>query len=817
MEIDIKSTGGSSSIVRGIADGAMPLIIKTIQEDQYKYPIKSAIRELASNGRDSISEKRLAIDIIQNGAEISKYYNTEAVVNDLTKDSSFNREYYDLDWLDTEDSVHIVYTEKPNELRDHISIKDTGVGLGGRRLQGYMELGYSTKRLSKTVLGFFGFGAKVAIATGAEFYKVVSNYNGKRFEFDIYGDDYVNCTPPIGYDSFNPKEIWEVEVKLPTGEIVKQHKDIYYINTTEKNSVTISFDVKNPRDNRRKYREAVKDQLAYFGDIIRFDWKDYYDTENIKFSPIEYEDEQVIIAERSPYNVPHLVLNGVNYGPIDFGEMERERMTGGIGIKADINQLEVNQSRESIKYSNKSVTYINSLLEGISDKAHKEIMENVDVSSIVGWMTVNNTSASSGNEVFNRYRGLVKRDLFSKTFITPSGFTLKSASDLTTFLNIREVNKPYEKVCLSSPVTVLKPLVVVNFDSSAYSYRKVEYIYSTLNNNSSFTYITPKSSSKDVDLTDELLAQFLIVPEVLDWDKVIVPDDYKTNIKEAEVESEEANELGITEKDLKLTARKEKRSFPSRKVIYNRGSGGYNKFIIQEQNVKDLLTAPKHSIIYGFTESRDNLLLSHIVTNKTVLLISKQYSKYFTNQLHVDAAMFNCSDNKIYMTEDFYKTALTIYIEDKLRKMDLSSYTALIPNIVDKLLELRKSLKDHTKDLSYSQREFIDKLGFRDFIQPLCKLQDFGIENLSEEELAKLKSTYGGSIGVMSIFPEEIVEKLREVRTVITDDMLEFLDSYKFNINRSNVLLKEFLDYKEVFKIDTNLKKEEIDDSINED
>src|SRR5690606_1719523 len=129
--------------------------------------------ELVSNGIDSINEKETARKILSGESEESEYYYVpgtnpamDAAIEANTgeyEDSRFDADYYDLKWLDlTSNRVLIKYLESDNTQRDRVQIIDYGVGLSPRRLEGILELGYSTKRLAKSPLGKFGLGAKVA-------------------------------------------------------------------------------------------------------------------------------------------------------------------------------------------------------------------------------------------------------------------------------------------------------------------------------------------------------------------------------------------------------------------------------------------------------------------------------------------------------------------------------------------------------------------------------------------------------------------------------------------------------------------------------
>ena len=79
--LDQQQMYGSGMEIEGSA-------ILKIQQDQYQYPIKSFIREIASNCVDAIEEKKVARSIITGESNVEDHYSTEE--SSLTKDSKFD-------------------------------------------------------------------------------------------------------------------------------------------------------------------------------------------------------------------------------------------------------------------------------------------------------------------------------------------------------------------------------------------------------------------------------------------------------------------------------------------------------------------------------------------------------------------------------------------------------------------------------------------------------------------------------------------------------------------------------------------------------
>ena len=153
--IEHKTSNSNNSLKKEIDESSMFMIYDVLQGALYNKPIQSSIRESVSNSFDSVKEKNIAKKIIKGEAKVEDYYSTSDDIS--TSDSSFDKDYYDLNFLSSNNTVEILYkmNNDPNG-RDEIKFTDFGVGLGGERLIGWTKLGYSTKRLSNQLLGGFG-------------------------------------------------------------------------------------------------------------------------------------------------------------------------------------------------------------------------------------------------------------------------------------------------------------------------------------------------------------------------------------------------------------------------------------------------------------------------------------------------------------------------------------------------------------------------------------------------------------------------------------------------------------------------------------
>jgi len=418
------TTMSGTGIVKELEESALGLVLQNLQQDQYQYPEKSFIREIASNAVDAIEEKKMARSILKGESIISDHYSD--IDSELTKDSKFNPDYYNLGFLSPLDEITITYINKDRSVsnRDRIIIEDTGVGLGHNRLKGFFRPAFSTKRLNRNALGKWGIGSKSGLATGVESYQITSRHNGREFHFDIYNDRFYSTVPKFD-DEGNATafETWKVKMYTEDGGVEDQEIHIHYFDTVKPNGLIVLMDVKNPLRNKAKYIDAVKSQLTYFNYVRLFE---EYEADSDRNSEtffktrILYEDEFLAIPEDNYHSVPHLILNGVNYGKIDFGEAEMDEKIGNVGIKGDPSGIDVNQSRELIRYTAKSRESLKKYLENAVIVAQDYINVNMEAyqSDFLKWILAcrDIKAKNSRDNVFSRLSGLADLDKVEFTF-----------------------------------------------------------------------------------------------------------------------------------------------------------------------------------------------------------------------------------------------------------------------------------------------------------------------------------------------------------------------------------------------------------------
>ena len=450
-----KQIKGSEGLAKKINKGAEKMVFDILQSTQYSTPIPSTVRELATNGADAQREKEMAIEILTSKAKVEDYYIERH--GEQYSDSNFDISYYSLDHLDAENNdVVITYTENEGTgYCDVVTIKDHGVGIGERRLEGVLELGYSTKRNTAENFGAFGLGAKVALSTGVDFYTIETVHNGKRFKMNCY-----NYKTDFIVPAFNPEA-----GKSNPHVVLSDGTRVHYVPTDAKNQTLISFGVK--KHNRRDYRDAVEEQLMYMPNIrfIRIAEDGYKREENIH-PEIMHNSDNLIISNTYMFSKPHIVLTkdvgaptGVNYGFVDFRELEMQQMWGPIAFKCPARQVindpetgeeivlqegvDVTPSREKVIWNENTKAYIKSVIIAAADEATDIVQDELKQTDFVSWLIACKqvlTKADSGS-VLGRLSNIIDQEALKPKFGPDPRLKNESVKKLFAGMKVEVITK----------------------------------------------------------------------------------------------------------------------------------------------------------------------------------------------------------------------------------------------------------------------------------------------------------------------------------------------------------------------------------------
>lgn len=498
----------NQGLIKELDPNSIGIILDIIQKDIYTKPIESSVRENFSNAFDSIKEKQIALSILNGESKVEDHFVEDDRIE--TKDSIFDKTYYDKKYLDTsKNAVKISYVINDTEGRDVIYFKDYGVGLAGKRLAGYFRPGYSSKRLSKEMLGKFGAGSKSALSTNIEFYVVETWHNGYYTKVMIYEHHY-KCI-------LSKKEADKTQVikgkKKVDDELVDAEEYIYWRKTDRSNGVTLSFMAK--KHNKERFIEAVKSQLMYFGDDITFEIVENGQSYEPSFkAQILHETDLFIVSRNSYLTQPHILINRVNYNLVDFAELGMNKKFGGIAIKAGADDVDVNAPRESVKWTDRTRLFIQAATEGASIEAGKLLESKLSTikNPVERYLAANRYNTSSDDSELIRqlksFGGSVRMDVQ----IDPKDYldvkTAKKLNQKGTKVNVFNIMEMYSSFKTSvintnssvATIAEMKSYSDLHFDKLYYIEHKENsynirvsmamYINANLCNNKGFQFVT---------------------------------------------------------------------------------------------------------------------------------------------------------------------------------------------------------------------------------------------------------------------------------------------------------------------------------------
>jgi len=623
QQIEVSNTQGTKGIERVINQGAQKMILDTIQITQYTRPVDSTVRELTANAVDAQTEKHNAICILDGDCTPEDFYIERH--GEKYEDSNWDPTYYNKKWLNENNNrIQLTYTTgEGGGFCDTFEILDHGVGVGASRLEGYFQLGYSSKRNTSTALGAYGFGNKVALSTRCNFYTIETAYNGKLFRFNCYS---------YKIDSIIPK--FNLEKSTKNGSVIwKDGNEIFYEETTSKNYTKVIVPVK--RHNRENFRSAVKSQLLYF-DNVDYKVVDGEMVEDVAFSAkILHDSENLIVADSYQYSKPHIIVvkpgtnAGVCYGAIDFKQLEMQDVYANVGIKCPIRSVmvdddtgeetvlsegvEVTPSRESVVWSDHTKEFITQKMNDVIDEASDMISEELDTTDFIEWISKcsNLISNATPNSVLGRIGRFVSLDRVKPKF--PGNPALRFNSNVERMFagyKVRRVSKAYNNKIVRQEVQSWREVAgkTVYYSNTNAVPSRDAYL---LHKHGDFILMTPTNETPKFQGNVSKRAAWdkqvaLIEPIVEDvyecYNDVVTPDDWKKRVGEDDI---------IVEKYVKRLSPEESRALNQRVIIRTYHSLYKNYFeeitlVKHEPRLKDLVNYPG-TLYYGFNGDKDKI------------------------------------------------------------------------------------------------------------------------------------------------------------------------------------------------------------------
>jgi hypothetical protein len=795
------SAGGFN---KSIEASAHDMLLELFQSRQYSTPVKSTVREIASNCVDSIKERETAREILINKKPVTDFF--EDIEGELFKDSKFDPDYYDFKWLSSDSSVYIRFIQ--SETQNYAEFEDFGVGLGKYRLEKYFSIGYSTKRLSKIPLGKFGLGAKAPLSVNS-FYTMESRYNGQLFRFNIFNKDVQSIIP-----KFN------LETGAENPFILLHGEPVYYETTDKLNGVKVTIPVK--KHHFTEFDEGVKKQLMYF-DNIKYTVKDEYN--NLSVIPVHptilYQDDYLVISDNKYFSRPHILINKVNYGFINFDELELQEARGNIGIKVSPEEVEVSPSRENLIWEEKTKKAVLQRFKDAQTAASNLVTATVSTEKdFIGWLNVVRTiiskwsrTASDQHTALHVLSNLVDADSLNLTFPLKYNPDEKSAHlvfkfshkvfdeldikvNSVTFVRATVKNKLVQKIERNSSIDVFENVYLV---TTKVSNKKDKYLLSMFPSivliylpaafiNTEYTgrehiFDNAVINTNHREMQRAVIEEILASKYVKIYEDVEVPADWKSTEEEEEtIAVESLSKEEIEKADVSASLRRK----ISGNILLHRVA--HASFYKEETAISTISTWNNEEIYWG-TDNDAGLL--HIVyeimsefsgntfdniSPVRLFKLSNENSKYVRDFQHIQKFFAQNKNGCITMSNYLVQWNTARAIIPKMHLLNFMQGLEQIPELTDKYQDYLK-VYDYVKpfiNLDEFPPESISRITAH--LDKVAQFQRIVHEGATKEEIAEIATQMWGSsqitdgcalnLDILRIF-EELIDWSTSIRNLL--------------------------------------------------
>lgn len=304
-QIEYQSNIGFESKEAKISEEDLHKLWNLLQ-DPYKNKIGAIVREYSSNGLDSNLEaefiKNNSVENIRKNFKFYKDVLEEEIIELKNNLFSFNN-----------DAIHIKIDKDSTGW--YWSCEDFGVGMSFKRVNKvFINYLKSTKEETNKQLGQWGIGSKSGLSY-TEIVHIVTRYNGIEYYY-----------------------------LLRKGEKSPMLDKVYENETIERNGTLIKIYIKEA--DRYEFQKECINQLSYFDNV-------YFEGCNIDNDYKIIEGKHWKVSSISNNRYLHLCLGKVSY-PIDFSILNISVITFPLALKFEIGELDVIQTREDVRYTEKT-------------------------------------------------------------------------------------------------------------------------------------------------------------------------------------------------------------------------------------------------------------------------------------------------------------------------------------------------------------------------------------------------------------------------------------------------------------------------------
>lgn len=331
-DVEISTIGDFKTKKASISERGIEFIIDSLSDNLYSDIIRSIVREYTSNMQDAIN-----------------------VENKLDK------------------PCYVIFSKNPRDNTRSIEFQDYGSGMSPDFMTDvFMNWGDSTKRENNVQIGGWGLGSKVGLAYQNQIY-ITTIVNNICYEYILYKTD-----------------------GLP--ELVLLNS----FETDKTNGTTVRIEIKN--GDLDKFHAVCKTELSLFNNVIVMDQSGYHNFDNgyqvyshdlfyiIKRSRLAPQSENSLVISLG--FVPYYIYTSVSVTSHlhdVFKEMDRLKSLGCIVLKFNIGEIDVTLSRESVKFTEKTVRNLITKIKEADQYFYKHIEKiyDNDLDAVTRFSTIN--------------------------------------------------------------------------------------------------------------------------------------------------------------------------------------------------------------------------------------------------------------------------------------------------------------------------------------------------------------------------------------------------------------------------------------------
>ena len=614
--LNLKESFSEDGIRKTIESESMDVAIDILQRGIYAYPMKSTIRELASNAYDANKEREVAKKILLGTEKVEDHYDVTKV-DGIYHSSGWDPDYYDVKYLSDDPNIYLLYEEGTQ--KDILRIKDNGIGLGKDRLVGYFRLNFSSKRAQRGALGRYGLGSKAALSLNIDSFTVINHYNGKKFRFEVYLNNVVSATPKFSNGKINNHITVTVPQPSSTDEIINKDFIFYYEDTNEQNGLELVIPIK--KYEQKECFRAIEEQLMYIPNIIFTHQKqNEFVPKHIDIAAkVLYRDENIVISESTLLDYPHILLGTgeglVNYNKIDFQALELEPKKGAVGLILNINDVEVTPSREAVVWSTKTRAAVIDSYNKIVDTATKLINNELNnASDYWDWLqkvgSIKNalvTNQAATGTVLQKLSGIIDASAINKIYYRKDGMNKLYVSDIKEMIGEKLLVRlfSYDRYSRSMKRDKIKSIGSISgvasyiTSGSSDKYRD-RYIFEQVERKA--FVVIKRLENWNLENTSNLISKSSILK---DYDSVIVPENFmdlylKDEVDSGNSEDDESVSVAVDSNRLARLRKLEQKVLFHKPKFFDSIS-----YTATEVKISDIMTEyADQLVIYGAFDSR---------------------------------------------------------------------------------------------------------------------------------------------------------------------------------------------------------------------